>query len=63
MRMLKILGVALFATAAFALGGSSAWSQSKNVKIIVPYPPAQRTRHPVAPDGRADRQAARRRPS
>jgi tripartite-type tricarboxylate transporter receptor subunit TctC len=37
--MLKVLGIALFATAALALGDTSAWSQAKNAKIVVPYPP------------------------
>jgi tripartite-type tricarboxylate transporter receptor subunit TctC len=37
--MWKILAVALVAAVTVALGGNGAWSQGKNAKIIVPYPP------------------------
>jgi tripartite-type tricarboxylate transporter receptor subunit TctC len=39
MRMLRILAVAFIAATALALGASGAWSQSKTLKIIVPYTP------------------------
>ena len=39
MRISKFLAVALFTTAALALGNATAWSQSKTLKIIVPYTP------------------------
>jgi tripartite-type tricarboxylate transporter receptor subunit TctC len=37
--MWKFLAVAVAASVTLALGGTGAWSQSKNAKIIVPYPP------------------------
>ena len=39
MRMPKILGMAFIAAAAFVLWSPSAWSQSKTLKIVVPYTP------------------------
>jgi len=39
MRMPKFLGMAFIAAAAFVLCSPSAWSQSKTLKIVVPYTP------------------------